>query len=62
MKKIELKSEEEVNKILDEIKNEKFVVEKIKKGRKKKLLLPPFITSTMQQDASRKLGFTTKRP
>ena len=60
-KKIELKSEEEVNKILNEIKNEKFVVGKIKKAEKKKLPVAPFITSTMQQDASRKLGFTTKK-
>lgn len=60
-KKIELKSEEEVNKILDEIKKEKFTVGKIKKAEKKKPPVAPFTTSTMQQDASRKLGFSTKR-
>ena len=60
-KKLELKSEEEVNKVLNEIKKEKFVVGKIKKAEKKKLPVAPFITSTMQQDASRKLGFSTKK-
>jgi len=60
-KKIELKNEEEVNKVLDEIKKEKFVVGKIKKAEKKKSPVAPFITSTMQQDASRKLGFTSKK-
>lgn len=60
-KKLELKSEEEVNKILEEIKKEKFVVGKIKKGEKKRRPVAPFITSTLQQDASRKLGFSTKK-
>ncbi|ODM25686.1 DNA topoisomerase I [Clostridium sp. Bc-iso-3] len=60
-KKAELKSEEEVNKILDEIKNTVFKVQKVKKGEKKKNPNAPFTTSTMQQEASRKLGFSTKK-
>ena len=60
-KKIELHSKEEVEKILEEIKNAKYIVEEIKKGEKKRTPAPPFTTSTMQQEASRKLGFTLKK-
>ncbi|HOM03245.1 MAG TPA: type I DNA topoisomerase [Acetivibrio sp.] len=60
-KKSELTSEEQVNKILDEIKDAAFVVQKVKKGEKKKNPNAPFTTSTMQQEASRKLGFSTKK-
>ena len=60
-KKQELKNEEEVNKILKDIKNEQFVVKDVKKSEKKRTPAPPFTTSTMQQEASRKLGFTLKR-
>ncbi len=60
-KKIEIHNEEEVNKILKEIKNAQYVVQEIKKGEKKRTPAPPFTTSTMQQEASRKLGFTLKK-
>ncbi|WP_010249084.1 type I DNA topoisomerase [Acetivibrio cellulolyticus] len=60
-KKVELKNEDDVKKILDNIKDKPFIVQKIKKGEKKKSPAPPFITSTMQQEAARKLGFTTKK-
>lgn len=60
-KKLELKDEESVKKILENIKDKSFVVQKIKKGEKKKAPAPPFITSTMQQEAARNLGFTTKK-
>jgi DNA topoisomerase-1 len=60
-KKIELKSEDDVNKVLSNIKDKPFIVQKIKKGEKKKSPAPPFITSTMQQEAARKLGFSTKK-
>ena len=59
--KIELTSQEEVNKILKDIENEKFIVKDIKKSEKKRVAAPPFTTSTMQQEASRKLGFTLKK-
>lgn len=60
-KKIELTNEAEVKKILKDIENQKFIVNSIKKAEKKKNSAPPFTTSTMQQEASRKLGFTLKK-
>ena len=60
-KKIELHSKEEVDEILKNIENGKYVVTEVKKGQKKRTPAPPFTTSTMQQEASRKLGFTLKK-
>jgi DNA topoisomerase-1 len=59
--KIELKTQQQVDAILKEIEGEKFTVAKIKKGEKKKHPAPPFTTSTLQQEAARKLGFPTKK-
>jgi DNA topoisomerase-1 len=60
-KKIELKNSEEVNEILEIIDKEKYIIDNVKKSEKKKNSAPPFTTSTMQQEASRKLGFTLKK-
>ena len=60
-KKQEIHSEEEVNKILENISKAKYIVNEVKKGEKKRTPAPPFTTSTMQQEASRKLGFTLKK-
>ena len=60
-KKIELHSEKEVKEVLKNIENGKYIVTEVKKGEKKRNPAPPFTTSTMQQEASRKLGFTLKR-
>ena len=60
-KKQEIHSKEEVGKILSEIKNGKYIVNDIKKSERKRTPAPPFTTSTMQQEASRKLGFTLKK-
>ena len=60
-KKQELKNEKEVKEILDVIEKAKFIVKDIKKSEKKRSPAPPFTTSTMQQEASRKLGFTLKK-
>lgn len=58
-KKVELKTEEQVKAIIAELGD--FIVKEVKTGSLKKHAFPPFSTSTMQQDASRKLGFSTKK-
>jgi DNA topoisomerase I len=60
-KKIEINTKEESDKIIEELKKDKFIVTKVKKGTKAKNPLPPFTTSTLQQEASKKLNFMTKR-
>ncbi len=60
-KKVELHNEAEVKEILSEIENGKYAVTDVKKGEKKRTPAPPFTTSTMQQEASRKLGFPIKK-
>lgn len=60
-KKQEVHNKEQVDKILSDIENAKYIVEDVKKGEKKRNPAPPFTTSTMQQEASRKLGFTLKK-
>ena len=60
-KKQEIHSKEEIDQILKTIENAKYTVSEVKKGEKKRNPAPPFTTSTMQQEASRKLGFTLKK-
>ena len=60
-KKQEIHSKEEIDKILKTIEKAKYTVSEVKKGKKKRNPAPPFTTSTMQQEASRKLGFTLKK-
>ncbi|HEX2947147.1 MAG TPA: type I DNA topoisomerase [Clostridia bacterium] len=59
--KIELKNEPQVREILKKLDGSKFIVNKVKNSEKKKTPAPPFTTSTLQQEASRKLGFPTKK-
>lgn len=59
--KIDVRSEERANEILAELENETFKVGKVKNGRRTRKPAPPFITSTLQQECSRKLGFQSKR-
>ena len=59
-KKIEIKNEKEADEILDKL-DKKFVVESVTKKSKNKASKPPFTTSTMQQMASIKLGFNSKK-
>ena len=60
-KKLDIHSQKEVDEILKDLENQKYIVDEIKKGEKKRTPAPPFTTSTMQQEASRKLGFTLKK-
>ena len=60
-KKIEIHKKEEVDEILKNIEKGKYIVADVKKGEKKRTPAPPFTTSTMQQEASRKLSFTLKK-
>ncbi len=60
-KKIQIENGEEAKKITDGLRGKPFVVEDIKKKEKKRNPSPPFITSTLQQEASRKLRFSAKK-
>ena len=60
-KKLELHNQNEVDEILKSIERADYIVNEVKKGEKKRTPAPPFTTSTMQQEASRKLGFTLKK-
>ena len=59
--KLEIKNEQQARDILSQLEGKDFVITDIKKGVKKKVPAPPFTTSTMQQEASRRLGFQAKR-
>lgn len=60
-KKHELRSEADAKSVLDRIEGAAFTVSELKTGEKTRHAAPPFTTSSMQQEAARKLGFTTKR-
>jgi DNA topoisomerase I len=59
--RVEPKSEEEINVILHDIEGARYEVAEVKKREQKRNAAPPFITSTLQQEASRKLGFGNRR-
>ncbi len=59
-KKIELKNAEETQHVYESL-NKEFIVSDVKKTQKKRASKPPFITSTLQQEASSKLNFKAKR-
>ena len=56
-KEVKLNNAEETKKVSDAIANADFVIEKVKRGQQKRNPQPPFTTSTLQQDASRKYNF-----
>ena len=60
-KKVELKNESDANTVCDECSGADFTAVDIKRGSKPKSPAPPFITSTRQQEASRKLNFQSQR-
>jgi len=59
--KVELLDKKEVDRVLSSLDKGNFTVLEVKKGSKKKNPYAPYTTSTLQQDASRKLGFTAKK-
>ncbi len=60
-KAIEVTSESQATEICDAIEGTQFTVASVKTGKKKKSPAPPFTTSTLQQEASRRYNFQTKR-
>ncbi len=57
----ELKNEEQVRPLVEELEDALYVVINVKKGERRRRPAAPFTTSTMQQEASRRLGFTARR-
>ena len=60
-KKRELENEAQTQAVIDDITGKEFTVTNVKKAEKKRSAAAPFTTSTLQQEASRKLGFTPKK-
>lgn len=60
-KKLKIENKEQSDKILAELEGAEYVVTSVKKGSRKKSPTPPFITSTLQQEASRRLSFQGRR-
>ena len=59
--KIKIEKKEQADQILEELKDAEYHVSKVKKGTRRRSPAPPFTTSTLQQEASRKLGFQARR-
>lgn len=60
-KKIAVSSQEQMNKVLKELKDDEYRISDVKTKEKKKAPSPPFTTSSLQQEAYRKLNLTPKR-
>ena len=60
-KKVELHSEKEVEAIRQQVEKSPFSVKSVKRTEKQRSPAPPFITSTLQQEASRRLNMTPRR-
>ena len=60
-KKMDLKCREDVDAVIDATKDAPFTVGSVKRGEKQRSPAPPFITSTLQQEASRRLSMTPRR-
>ena len=59
--KIKIKNQEQADAILKDLEGADYMITKVKNGTRKKSPAPPFITSTLQQEASRKLNFQSRR-
>ncbi|CUH96074.1 DNA topoisomerase 1 [Propionispora sp. 2/2-37] len=60
-KKVEISNEEQATKITEELKRTQYIVKEVKRRERRRNPAPPFTTSSLQQDASRKLGFTSRK-
>ena len=60
-KKLALHSEAETKALTDDLARQDFTVKEVKRSERRKKAAPPFTTSSLQQDAARKLGFTSGR-
>ncbi|MDX8343085.1 type I DNA topoisomerase [Rossellomorea sp. YZS02] len=60
-KKVELKTEDDVKEVLGKVKGKSFEVNKVTKKERKRNPAPPFTTSSLQQEAARKLNFRAKK-
>ncbi len=60
-KKLELKNKTETDRVIEAVGSEKYVVDKVKKSQRKRKPFAPFTTSSLQQEASAKLGFTSRK-
>ncbi len=60
-KKQELRNEAEVDAVCKAVEGKPFAIQSVKHGKKQRSPSPPFITSTLQQEASRRLGMTPRR-
>jgi DNA topoisomerase-1 len=56
-----LGTERDVQPLLDDMEGAQYQITKVKRGERKRKPRPPFITSTLQQEASRRLGFSARR-
>ncbi len=61
LKKLDIGKKKEMDKILADLKDAKYVIEKLEQKNKKRNPLPPFITSTLQQEANHRLGYSAKQ-
>ena len=59
--KLEIKNKKEVDNILSTLDKENFIVDEVKKGTRRRNPYAPYTTSTLQQDASKRLGFSTRK-
>ena len=60
-KKVELKTEKDADKVINNVDNDNFTIDSVKKGKRARKSPNPFTTSTMQQESSRRINFSTKK-